>query len=335
MVDAERPPAGGAAGAAPTRVTEAWPPVVGRPGIVQGRYGDHGNLELVACAADDGLWVGWWNADRRETHRGAATGRWSGALHFAAGHRYTSAAVSQVAAGPDFLEVVARATDGELRRHVWAPDTGFVDRGTLATGVRCHSGIHEIDDGSLLLAVAWPDRVEVLQAGRSPDYPAVEFETDTRHDSARPLSGVDAVRHDDHLDLLLVGGDGRCELSCGPTRVDIASDVAAGRLVAAGPDRLAVLVTTDGQSVGLRVDEPGRTWPLGPADDAALCARVSPDGPRWDVLTRRGQRLHHRQLDGRLATVADDVVEADVWVVDAGSPVHRRALAPATDPGPD
>ena len=44
-------------------VREAWPEVTGRPGLTQGRYGAMGNLELVAPAVDDGLWVGWFNRD--------------------------------------------------------------------------------------------------------------------------------------------------------------------------------------------------------------------------------------------------------------------------------
>lgn len=141
-------------------VREAWPPVAGRPGLTQGRYG-------------------------------AAVGAWSGALKFASGHQYVSADVTQVDAGPDFLEVVALTTDGTVRRHVWSPGPGFVDHGELAhSAVSCSGVVQSPADGSLHVAVTGHDsRVRVLVSTPASSYPVLTF-TEAPPEVAVPLVAV-------------------------------------------------------------------------------------------------------------------------------------------------
>lgn len=303
--------------------TQPWPPVTGRPGITQGRYGDNGNLELVACATDGGLWVGWWNADGQESYAGTAADCWSGALHFAAGHQYQSAAITQVRPGPDFLEVVALTVDGQLRRHVWAPETGFVDHGTVATGVRSHSAVLEGADGSLLLATATADRIDVLRADPTAAYPRAEFTVVDRPAVSQPVRSLDAVGHGTHLDLLLGYSDGRCELSCGSTRAVIATEVTGGRLAAGVHGRVAALLTTDGRAIAVQLDDGDRTRALGLADSVAV-SPVALTGHSWEVVTRCGSALQHHTLTNQLEIGRRRPVEARVWLNAGDPPIHRR-----------
>lgn len=303
--------------------TEPWPPVTGRPGIAQGRYGDNGNLELVACATDHGLWVGWWNADDHESHAGTAVGCWSGALHFAAGHQYESAAITQVRPGPDFLEVVAQTVDGQLRRHVWTPETGFLDHGTVATGIRSHCGVLEDTDGSLLVATAAGDRVDVRRADHPAAYPRADFTVVDRYAVPGLVRSLDAVGHGTHLDLLLGYLDGVCELRCGSTRTIIATEVTDARLAAGVRGRVAVLRTADGQALGVQLDDGDRTCALGPADSVAV-SPVALTDHSWEIVTRRGPVLRHHVLTDTLEIGSQDPVEARVWPTAGGPPVHRR-----------
>ena len=134
-------------------LTEAWPETLGRPATTQGNYGRNGNLEIVACAADYGLLVGWFNTEDEDDHSGAAVGRWSGALRFGGELRYVTSTITQVSHGPDYLEVLALTDGGSLRRLVWAPETGFVDQGAFAEDVTAHSAVHELVDGTLVTAL--------------------------------------------------------------------------------------------------------------------------------------------------------------------------------------
>lgn len=169
-------------------VREPWPPVAGRPGLAQGRYGAEGNLELVVPAVDDGIWVGWFNLDLHETWSGAAIGAWSGALKFAGGHRYVSADVTQVDAGPDFLEVIALTTDGVVRRHVWSPGPGFVDHGELARSVVSCTALVQMADGTLSLALTRRDGLRrIVTATPTGSYPELTFDEAVHPEEGRPV----------------------------------------------------------------------------------------------------------------------------------------------------
>src|SRR4029453_8996050 len=122
----------------------------------------------------------------------------------------------------DFLEVVARTTGGTLRRHVWSPGPGFVDHGELAGAVASSSAVvQRPTDGSLHVAVAGLDGgVRVLHGSPGRSYPAVRFEaSDT---GIAGVGAVDAAWHDDHLDLVTVGGDQLARLHC-PHRTETAT----------------------------------------------------------------------------------------------------------------
>ncbi|MFB7087074.1 hypothetical protein [Streptomyces sp. NPDC056296] len=116
-----------AAAPSPSLTSAPPPPSRGGIGLAQGRYGERGNLELVLCDEDDGLWVLWHNTDPEGTvtPEGAPPpGEWSGGLHFAAGRRYDDIRVLQSRNGPDHLEVLARAGDTAHRLR-WSPEAAF------------------------------------------------------------------------------------------------------------------------------------------------------------------------------------------------------------------
>lgn len=302
---------------------EAWPEVTGRPGLTQGRYGAAGNLELVAPAVDDGLWVGWFNCDPVESHSGAAIQRWSGALRFAHGHRYVSADVTQVDAGPNFLEVVALTAGGTLRRHVWSPGPGFVDHGELAGEVGWSSALVQSPvDGSLRVAVAGLDgRVRILHGSPGQAYPAVRFEV--ADPGIAGAVAVDAAWHEDHLDLLTVDGDHLARLRCADrARTGTGGgSVRAARLVAS-PDggRLLAALGPAGRVTLRRVDEPGdEGTDLGVAD--ALVAAPVRVGERVEchAVLRRGRQLWH----WRTSQAGAGPVEAQAWVEPGTATAHR------------
>lgn len=54
-------------------------------------------------------------------------------LHVHTGSRWVSARISQVAFGPNFLEVVGLAESGSLQRWYWTPGDGFLAGGTIAS----------------------------------------------------------------------------------------------------------------------------------------------------------------------------------------------------------
>ncbi|WP_143109767.1 hypothetical protein [Agromyces sp. CF514] len=130
-------------------------PTAGPVSLAQGVYGARGNLELLACDADDGLWVFWFNADLDsdplETPD-VPPGSWSAGLHFAAGHRYVDALIVQSTLGPDHLEVLALDADGVLQSWYWSPGPGFQRRETdAATHVVRFAAVHAV--GVLRLTV--------------------------------------------------------------------------------------------------------------------------------------------------------------------------------------
>ncbi len=114
-------------------------PTAGAVSLIQGVYGARGNLELVACDVEDGLWVFWFNADL-DTDPPADSdvppGSWSAGLAFAAGRRYRQAQILQSVLGPDHLELVALTADGVLESWYWSPAPGFQRRDpAVAVGV--------------------------------------------------------------------------------------------------------------------------------------------------------------------------------------------------------
>ncbi|MFT4083744.1 MAG: hypothetical protein QM638_14275 [Nocardioides sp.] len=119
------------------------PPVGGLPGLTQGAYGTRGNLELVVPAVDTGFWVLWFNADEHDERSGAAVGCWSGGLHVETDDRLTAVTISQIEAGPRFLEVTLLGGD-TARRMFWCPERGFVAGGVLEPAAAAVAPIREL-----------------------------------------------------------------------------------------------------------------------------------------------------------------------------------------------
>jgi hypothetical protein len=154
-------------------VTVSIPPVTGSPGLVQGSYGDAGNLELAVPAIDDGIWIFWFNADPVEHEAGAAMGCWSGGLHVFGGRAVDAARISQVQAGPNFLELLALSAR-TLHRLYWTPERGFVDAGPIATDVADVSPVRETGT-ELLVDVVDVHGARYLLAGDKLRYPNVAW----------------------------------------------------------------------------------------------------------------------------------------------------------------
>lgn len=304
---------------------EVWPDVTGRPGLAQGRYGVMGNLELVAPATDDGVWVGWFNCDPVESYSQASVQRWSGALRFARGHRYVSADLTQVDAGPDYLEVVALTSGGNLRRHVWSPDLGFVDQGELAEAVAvCSSVVQNPVDGSLYIATAGLDgRVQVLRGDTGPAYPRLTL--DVVELGIAGAAAVDAAWHDGHLDLVTVSRDNVAQLICpAEDLIDPGVGPAIEARLTVEPDggRLLVARGPSGRVTARRLDVPeDRGVDVGFADAFAVTPVRCGDSAQCHVVTRRGGQLWHQRLGHPGADAR--VVEAQVWVEPGTTAVHR------------
>ena len=316
---------------------EDWPGVTGSPGIAQGRYGTAGNFELVGCAEDDGLWVGWFNADREESPVGALPGAWSGALRFAGGHRYTSARITQATAGPNFLEVVGVTEGGQLRRHVWSPDAGFVDYGALAEDVHSSSRVIVREETHRVYAADLAG-VRTLSADLGPAYPHLTF-TDGGSVAAvaGPARDIDAAAHDEHVDLLVVDSTGDLLLRCSATNGGdwelVASDVWRASLAASSSTRAIAVRLATGEA-GLLTNTDSAGWQrltfdgsVGQAhrDDAvAICASSLDGRPEWQVIESRGRRLwHHRVSDVHDGQVASAPVVARVRVEQPVLTCHR------------
>lgn len=317
---------------------EAWPPTAGGPGIVQGHYGAAGNLELVACAVDDGLWVGWFNTDPTDDGTGAARLSWSGALRFAHGHRYVAARITQATAGPDFLEVLARTADATLRRHVWTPETGFVDHGELAGAVTASTGIVVEAGGAHRVYVADTQGIWLLRGEPGPAYPALDFTTEPA--ALPPVVGVraiDAARHDDHVDVLVLDGSGMvllaCPLAAAGEWIPVTRAAAAAALAIDAAGQGIAVVALDGSATLLTRSSVRDTWdcvelpgaPVGVAGSSAtvaLATGVIDGAAEWQVLLGTGQKLRHLRVRGQ--EVFSAVVRAEVHVTHEVATCHRE-----------
>lgn len=312
-------------------VTEQWPPTTGRPGITQGRYGHHGNLELVVCDPEDGLRVGWFNHDGVESFAGASIGCWSGTLRFARGHRYVRAAVTQVDAGPDWLEVLALTDTGDLRRHVWSPAEGFVDHGSVGLEVTDASGAVVTASGDLVVATLMGTRIELLRATPGEDYPRLDV---TPAPLAPPPPGaarsIDAAHHDDHLDVVVGAPDGSMWMMCrhhsdGEWH-QVAEDATDARLATTADATVIVLATKPGRAVLMSIHPGERALEpldLGPAHDVSIAAVRTPTGAQWHVARRGSTGLEHDRCARDLSWVASGPVVATGWRPAGGPSLHR------------
>ncbi|BEP14770.1 hypothetical protein acdb102_30810 [Acidothermaceae bacterium B102] len=316
----------------PRLVTEPLPPLRGAPGIAQGAYGDAGNLELVVPDPDSGFWCFWWNADPVDTRTAAAVGAWSGGLHVA-GERLVGVRVTQVQAGPRFLEVVAVGGD-QLLRWFWTPTDGFVRTGTIATSVLSTSALVEDDEGRLHLLVVRLDGSVTHLSARPEGYPRVTWLGATA-DELPGAASVDLVRAPDGSLLgLVVGADGRAHCirrreawrdEPGPPGEWTALSLVAGETV------LAVGVDGSGDLQVSTHGPDGWTWPvpMGRLDrlQHVTAAATSLDGGRVDIVAERGGQLWHITAPTTSsvgAVWACEQIASKVWCTGDVDTVHRR-----------
>lgn len=301
--------------------TEAWPDTLGRPATTQGNYGRNGNLEIVACAADYGLLVGWFNTEDEDDHSGAAVGRWSGALRFGGELRYVTSTITQVSHGPDYLEVLALTDGGSLRRLVWAPETGFVDQGAFAEDVTAHSAVHELVDGTLVAALVTGGRARLAHAYPGSGYPRLTLDMGPAQ-VGDAVQDIDLVEHGRHLDLLATDVDGCVRLWCDGVNSVVAEGIHAARL-ARSTGRTAVLLL-DGTSAHVHDLRSNTRLDLGAAQAGAIAPSHLPDGTRWEVLLRDGGTIRHTRIRvGANAAESSLPVRAEVWVAQGTRTSHR------------
>lgn len=321
-------------------LTADLPPVTGSPGLTQGRYGAAGNLELVIPAVDDGLWVFWFNADPVDARSGAAAGEWSTGLHFGAGAPVADARISQMDAGPNYLEVLARSGT-QVRRHVWTPSDGFVDRGNLPVRVTADvtavSAVVEVGTAVHVLAGTADGRLVHLSAGLD-SYPDLDWHCAAMRAIDDPVEAVDLRRTTDGLRAVVCAGGVGAIWAPGDRWA--VTDALAGRwhaasllpvgVVGLGADselQLAVAVSgRSGEGYAAPVALcPGRTWA------AAGAAQTSLDGGRTDVVAvADGQLWHLNSGSNPLDWSAPRRIVSRVWSTGPGPAEHRRTAGPAS-----
>jgi hypothetical protein len=319
------------------------PPVHGRVGLAQGAYGDNGNLELVAPGVDAGLWVMWFNADTIEHYQGAAVGRWSGGVRFGRDWTFSSARITQMHAGPRFLEVlsvgapVGRTAVSDLLRWWWTPADGFLGPQLLLSGVRASSALVELRGRSVhALAVGSQSRVVHLWAAldgyprlswRSQDGPGV-VDANFVHLTSTP-AGIRAVvvADDGATSVWALGDSGWQRLADSPQDWRIA--LLCGRSVfgvdTSGRPRWTVMGDE-------RWSSPQRIWSADALkegwDDLDVVA-TSLGGGRLDVVGRRSRALWHGHIDitrselGDARSVAPQPISSTRWTPDPAARVHR------------
>ncbi|MEU6765086.1 hypothetical protein ABZ916_21445 [Streptomyces sp. NPDC046853] len=238
------------------RPLRAAPPPVSRGGIglAQGRYGLRGNLELVLCDDQDGLWVLWFNSDPQDTSPepgGPPPGEWSGALRFATGRRYDEVGVLQSRHGPHHLELLARSGDTTHRLR-WSPEQAFTAEHPPPGAPARAIGTTETANGTLWTGVLAKDgRPRLLRADASA-YPRLTWADDT------PAAGLPADER--WTAMALAAGPG--------------TDAGAGAGTDAEADAERPAVVLVGDREGIFLSPTGETHPL-PA--AALAAAVTAD----------------------------------------------------------
>jgi len=297
----------------PTLVLAPLPPVRGTPAITQGRYGSVGNLELVAPAIDGGLWVCWYNSDPIESGSGAATRCWSGALHFAGDAELDAATITQMTAGPDYLEVLATG-DGLVHRYCWSPAAGFVEHPGLGTGTACSTLIEQNDNAHVLLVRAG----ELVHAyAAMADYPVLDWQFTSMGHAAEwvglaaggaALTGLKA--HQGQVELI--------DLSSGDA-VGVAGHWGQPQLLSTG-EIIGLDISGQLQRLTTGAFEPlwaGEHW------NAVAGAVTNLDGGRIDVVARRGDRLWH----GPIGDEPLQCLQSKVWSTDPAAPIHRREPA--------
>lgn len=292
---------------------EDWPGVIGVPGLVQGAYGSAGNLELVAPASDQGLWVGWFNTDAHENFSGPARDRWSGALRFGLGRRYISAKISQVQVGHNALEVLALTADGILARHVWREPQGFEEMPVVYKNALSATGIVVMPDGTHSAVVVNPNRAVCLLQGDVRSYPLWD-----PAEISLPYAAdyVDAALHSGHLEVLTVS-NGVAHIHC-PTQGTVGLGKADTALLVVDSAQRRWILRHRGSEATLHIlgdryleSEITFVCPAATAMASIDISQVS----GVDIVYRRDNSLHHLRITPDGAGLSRPV-RAEVWLPD-------------------
>ncbi|MEW2165663.1 hypothetical protein AB0912_22100 [Streptomyces sp. NPDC007084] len=310
------------------------PPNRGRFAFAQGRYGVRGNLELLLCDEDDGLWVLWFNSDPEDTEPepgGPPPGEWSGALRFGTGRRYDGVHVVQSLHGPHHLEVLAHAASSPHRLR-WSPEAAFTTEDAPPTGAVSSATIAETSDGTLWLAAVTEDGALKLLRADAAAYPRLSWS------EATPPVSLAGHRWSDVV-LLPVPGAVR------PGVAVLASD----RTVYAGPDgrchvlpaaRTVAVAAPGGEErlylwtggCALEVVRPGRpeedrrlALPGSNEVTAVAATAIAYAGGRVDLVVRRDGRLWHLKDPGPAGEVSAAPLVSRLTRTASGpqAPVHR------------
>ena len=320
------------------------PPVSGSSGLTQGRYGDRGNLELVAPDLHDGFWVFWFNGDAVQHRHDVLHGSWSAGLHVpTGGRRLLSVRITQVPFGPDYLEVIGRLATTGLHRWYWTPADGFVDGGAVAPASSAEPARMTLLRGAPAILCVRGERVEQVVASVR-DYPALSW----RADDVLPTLGIGAAVTSADWDasgdqvVALVVTDGRGQLlRHGADGAWTPAGALPGSWLSAQIHLLGdgSAVVTGQNSAGqvtigaISLRDPTVTsgWyrSRAPVDDVQACLSTLPaegDEPQRDrspaltleVVARTGARLDHRRFSARTlrryGTDDDDAeIHARVW----------------------
>ncbi|MFB8419662.1 hypothetical protein ACFC63_29570 [Streptomyces albidoflavus] len=316
--------------------TSAPPPHSrGGIGLAQGRYGARGNLELVLCDEDEGLWVLWHNTDPESTPTpdGAPPpGEWSGGLHFAAGRRYDEVRVLQSRNGPDHLELLA-GSGRTAHRLRWSPEAAFTAEASPEGRPLPCVALAETDDGALWTVLSPASGTGPAELYRAD--PARHPELDWS--PAGPLDAPDGPPPHQVALLAVPGAVRPAVLTVLAARSRWTSpDGAVSELPGAGhaaavhrPEGPLVFLSDGGDD--LLVVRPGtprhRTVRLpGTGPVGALAATVVQHDPRrTDLVVRRGERLWHlTDLGPGTEPVARPLVSTVRREAGGTAPVHRR-----------
>ncbi|WP_306317007.1 MULTISPECIES: hypothetical protein [unclassified Streptomyces] len=295
----------------------ASPPVSrGGIGLAQGRYGVRGNLELVLCDEDDGLWVLWFNSDPQDTAPapgGPPPGEWSGALRFATGRRYDDVGVLQSRHGPHHLELTARCGDSSHRLR-WSPEAAFTTEPPPPGGPARAVTATETANGTLWTGFLGTDGEPRLLRADTSAYPHLTWSdatpahhllTDSRwtamalvalRDGAGARPGV-VLTGDREGRYLSPTGDTH-PVPAGTVTTAVAQDDGDG-----DGDGARIYVWSEGPWLDvLTPGHPGPTRRLalpGSGDVTALAATpISYEPGRTDLVVRRGGQLWHLRDTG-------------------------------------
>lgn len=300
-------------------------PCGGVPSLVQGTYGQVGNLELVFPDAQGGLWVHWRNLDPDDVRPGARAGGWSAGLRVASDRHFDASSTIETAETRSL--VVVASAGGEVLTTAWTAEAGFgaVEpvgvSGTVA-GLLQAPGSREL----LLLTVSDAGMVAVHGSSGSGAWSALE---PTRYlDPARATPIVAASTFftaAGELGMVVVRADGELWLVGRPGGPRwLASGVGAGVVALVDPDGRLEVIAVDADA-GLRLWSESRddvfASSLGRVDAVAAC-RVDRGGRGIAAVARVGDRLWWcPALPGDEAANATQVVESDAW-----APVDVRSI---------